>query len=157
MPNGILMKQYLPLWVRKVVKSFDKAVITICQNPEFASSFENTVSPDKWASVSSTIGKGCTSLWTFVLSVLRSTHTLTAPFFLGTTTMPTHHGVGWSTYEITSKIPFCLALSVLCSIMAMAHVKEYSYSYGKCLSFWLVLNMVLLTKVAQTFKQQRKL
>ena len=37
----------------------------------------------------------------------------------------------------------------------MAHVKKYIY--GKSLSFWFELNVVVLTKIAQTFKQQRNL
>ena len=73
----------------------------ICQNPLLASNFEKTLAPASWESVSSTFGSGWTSLSTFWLSGLRSTQIRTLPDFLGTTTIPAHHGVGSDTLEIT--------------------------------------------------------
>ena len=44
-PKGSRLKRYLPKGVMKVVSKDDYFVNSICQNPEFASSFENTVAP----------------------------------------------------------------------------------------------------------------
>ena len=98
-----LIEAVCSTWVRKVVKNFEGVVRGICQNLEFASSLLNTLVPDNWARVSSTVGKGWTFLRTFALSDLRSTQIQIAPFFLGTMTMPAHHSVGWSTREITPR------------------------------------------------------
>ena len=73
----------------------------ICQNPQLASSLLKAVAPAIWARVSSTLGRGCTSHRTLSFSVRKSTQMQTAPDFLGTTTMPAHHGVSSSTREIT--------------------------------------------------------
>ena len=72
----------------------------ICQNPELASNLEKILAPTSWANVSSTFGRGWMSLITLLLSGFRSTHMWTAPNFLGTTTIPAHHGVGLLTLEI---------------------------------------------------------
>ena len=50
-PNGNLLKQYLPNGVKKVVKGLDSGSKEICQKPLFASSFENTLAPANCARV----------------------------------------------------------------------------------------------------------
>ena len=57
--------------------------------------------PESCASVSSTFGRGCTSLRTFSFSGFKSTQIRIAPSLFGTTTIPAHHGVGSSTFEMT--------------------------------------------------------
>ena len=86
----------------------------ICQNPLLASNFEKTFAPASWAKVSSTFGSGWTSLSTLWLSGLRSTHILTFPFFLGTTTIPAHHSVGSVTLEITPAFSILSSSSATC-------------------------------------------
>ena len=87
----------------KVVSSCDFSASGICQNPlhVLASSLLKTVTPDSCARVSSTFGSGWTSRRTFSFRGFRSTQILIAPSFFGTTTIPAHHGVGWSTLAIT--------------------------------------------------------
>ena len=92
--KGSLLKQYLPKGVMKVVSGHDSLAWGICQNPLFASSFENTFAPVTWANVSSTIGMGWGSRNTLLLSCFRSTQIRTAPECFGTTTIPAHQGVG---------------------------------------------------------------
>jgi len=53
-----------------------------------------TLAPARYAKVSSTFGSGCTSLRMLSLSGFKSTHMRTFPDFLGTITIPAHHGVG---------------------------------------------------------------
>ena len=45
-----------------VVKRQEEGVNGICQNQLFASNLENTVAPESWAKISSTLGSGCFSL-----------------------------------------------------------------------------------------------
>ena len=85
----------------KVVSSREDYDRGICQNPLLASSLEKTLAPASWANVSFTLGSGCTSLSTLVLSGFKSTHIRTAPDFFGTTTIPAHYGVGSLTLEMT--------------------------------------------------------
>ena len=55
-PNGILRKQYLPLWVLKVVRYEEGVSKCILQNPIFASRLENIVPPDSWCEICSNEG-----------------------------------------------------------------------------------------------------
>ena len=66
MPNGSLRKQNRPKGVMKVVSGMDSGDRGICQNPELASSFENTLAPASWANVLSTAGRGCLSRHTLL-------------------------------------------------------------------------------------------
>ena len=70
--------------------------------PLFASNLLKILAPASCARVSSTLGNGCTSLSTLSFSSFRLTQMRMAPSFLGTKTIPAHHGVGSSTLEITS-------------------------------------------------------
>ena len=56
MPKVRLLKQNLPTGVINVVNNADCLDSLICQNPELASSLENTWAPWSWASVCSTEG-----------------------------------------------------------------------------------------------------
>ena len=51
--------------------------------------------------MSSTFGRGFTSHRMLLFSGAKSTHMQIAPSFLGTTTIPVHHRVGLTTFEIT--------------------------------------------------------
>ena len=73
MPNGSLLKQYLPTGVMNVVRSREEGERGICQNPLLASNLEKIFAPLSRANVSSTFGSGCTSLSTLLFSGLRST------------------------------------------------------------------------------------
>ena len=66
----------------------------ICQNPDLASSLVKYFDPVSCARSWSTEFSGCTSLFTALLSSVRSTQILTDPLGLGTTTIPAHHSVG---------------------------------------------------------------
>ena len=101
MPKGSLLKLYLPNGVINVVRGLELSSRGTCQNPQFASTLLNTTAPCNWASVSSTFGKGCTSLRTLSFNFLKSTQIRTELSFFGTTTIPAHHGVGASIREIT--------------------------------------------------------
>ena len=98
--KGAWLKQKRPIGVMNVVKRCEDCERGICQNPLFASSFEKTLAPANFASVSSTLGSGWTSLSTLSLSGFRSTQILTFPDFFRTTTIPAHHGVGSVTLEM---------------------------------------------------------
>ena len=91
----------------KVVNNLDSLASGICQNSLLASNLLNTVAPDNCTSVVYTLGMGCTSLNTFLFSILRSTQIRTAPESLGTTIIVAHHGVGSSTGEITPRLCMC--------------------------------------------------
>ena len=105
MPNGSLLKQYLPTGVMTVVRSHEEGERGICQNPLLASSLEKILAPLSHANVSLTFGSGCTYfseyMPTLLFNGLRSTQMQTSLFFLGTTTIPAHQGVGCDTLEIT--------------------------------------------------------
>ena len=101
MPKGSLLKLYLPKEVIKVVNNRDFFAKGIFQKPEFASCLLNTVALVNYARVSSTLGMGCVSLMTPLLSGLRSMQILTFPDFFGTTTIPAHQGVDSDTVVIT--------------------------------------------------------
>lgn len=73
MLNGSLLKQYRLDGVMKVVRRRDSSEIDICQYLLLASSFVKTLAPANWASVSSTLGSGWTSLRTHLLGGLKST------------------------------------------------------------------------------------
>ena len=51
--------------------------------------------------ISSTFGRGWTPRSTFSLRGFKSTQIRTLPLFFGMTTIPAHHGVGSSTFEMT--------------------------------------------------------
>ena len=84
-----------------MISSFDSSDSGICQNPLLASNLLKTAAPVSCTRVSSTLGMGCVSHRTLSFSAFRSTQILTAPDFLGTTTIPAHQGVGSFTFEIT--------------------------------------------------------
>ena len=100
-PKGNLLKQKRPNGVMKVVSNLDCGDKGICQNPLLASNFENIFAPVNCARVSSTRGNGCISLCTHLLRGFRSTHIRMDLFCFGTTTIPAHHSVDWSTFDIT--------------------------------------------------------
>ena len=77
MPKGTLLKQNRPMGVIKVVSRRDSFVRGICQNPELASSLVNTLAPDSWANVSSTLGRGWTSRRTLSSGQRRSSRSPT--------------------------------------------------------------------------------
>ena len=108
-PNGRRLKQNLPNGVMNVVKGAELLLNSICQNPEFASSLENTFTPPIWARASSTVGRRWCSLQTLSFNLVKSTQIRTFPLGLGTITIPAHHSVGLSTFSITP------SLSILCS------------------------------------------
>ena len=85
-PN--MLKQKRPRGVMNVVSGLDSHASFICQNPEFASSFENTLEPANLLRVVSTAGSGWFSLLTYSFNLLRSTQTLTLPIRFG----GYHHG-----------------------------------------------------------------
>ena len=87
-----------------VVRGLDSLASGICQNPLFASNLLNILAPASLARVSSTLGIGCASLITLVLSGFRSTHIRHAPEVLGTTTIPAHQGVGSVISEMTPSL-----------------------------------------------------
>ena len=58
MPKGRRLKQMRPKGVIKVVSKADSLESLICQNPELASSFENTLEPASCPRVSSTDVEG---------------------------------------------------------------------------------------------------
>ena len=95
-PNGSLLKQYLPNGVMKVVNGRDSSARGICQNPELASSLLNTLAP---VSVSSTLGIGYVFLMMLLLSGFKSTQILT----FSTTTTPAKH-LGQSTQSMVNSI-----------------------------------------------------
>ena len=100
MPKGSLLKQYRPDGVMNVVSRREGWLRGIYQKPLLASSLVKNFAPVSWARVSSTLGRGWTPLRTLSLRGLRSTQIRIAPDFLGTTTIPAHHGVGSSTLEM---------------------------------------------------------
>ncbi len=106
-PKGSLLNRYLPAGVINVVSRNDSLARGIFQKPELASNFEKYRAPDTCARVCSTAGSMWRSRITFVFSFVRSTHILTFPRDLGTTTIPAHHSVGSSTRERT---PSCSIL-----------------------------------------------
>ena len=77
-----LLKQYWLWGVIKVVSSLDLCASGICQKQLLASSLLNTLAPVNWASVSSTLGRGWSSLNTLSLLDFRSKHNLMEQFFL---------------------------------------------------------------------------
>ena len=97
-PKGRRLKQTLLNWVTKVVRFADSSDRPICQNPEFASSWLNTVAWASW--VWSTLGGGWNSLGMFSLRFVKSTQMRTLPLAFGETTIPAHHSVGSSTLEM---------------------------------------------------------
>ena len=95
-----------------VVNNADCLGNLICQNPEFASSFEDTCAPWSWANVCSTEGSMCLSLRILWFNLVKLTHihpVRTFPLLFGTTTIPAHHSVGSSTLQITPNS--CIHLS----------------------------------------------
>ena len=84
-----------------MVNGLDSHASLICQKPELASSLVKTLEPANLPRVVSTAGSGWFSLLTYLLSLLKSTHTLTFPLLLGVTTMGAHQSVGWSTLDMT--------------------------------------------------------
>lgn len=115
-PKGSLLKQYLLDGVMKVVRRQELGESGICQNPLLASSLVNSLAPVSWANVSSTLGTSHSMPW---LSGLRLTQIRIAPLFLGTTTMPAHHGVGTSTFEMTPMSSMRSSSSVTCALRGM--------------------------------------
>ena len=101
------MKQKRPHGVMNVVSGLDSLASFICQNPEFASRFKNTLEPANLPRVVSTAGGGWFSLLTYSFSLLRSTQTLRLPLLFGFTTLGAQQSVGWSTLNMTpvSNIP----------------------------------------------------
>ena len=63
----------------------------------------NSLASFSWASVTSILGIGYTSLMTLSFNGLRLTQIWVDPDGLGTTTMAAHHGVGPVTQEITPR------------------------------------------------------
>ena len=97
MPNGILLKWYLPNGVIKVVNSLPaESAKTRCLRRVWLNTFALSC-----ACVMSTFDRGCVSRRTLSLILRKSTQMRTAPDFWGTTTMPKHQGVGLSVREIT--------------------------------------------------------
>ena len=101
MPKVILLNANLPCGVMNVVRSLDSSYNGNCQNPLFASSFENTDAFPSFAKYSSTYFIGWTSLLTALFSCVSSTHILILPFCFGTTTIHEHQSVGCVALEIT--------------------------------------------------------
>ena len=97
-PKGNVLKQKQPHGVMNVVCGLDSHASFICQNPEFASSFLNTLEPANIPRVVSTTGSG----WLFLfIQLARSTQTLTLPLLFGATTMGAYQSVGWSTLDMS--------------------------------------------------------
>ena len=128
MPKGNLLKRYLPNGVRKVVKWCDSVARGICQNPLLTSNLVEQVAPASWANASSTLGSRWISIKTLSFNAFKSTQMWTEPFALGMTTIPAHHGVGSSTWEILPtfhSIKLCLYLlsqgyrDIICNMYSM--------------------------------------
>ena len=92
--------QYLPNGVTNVVSKRDCSASGACQNPEFASSFENTLLFLTLAKFSSTEAIGWTARLTALLRLVSSTHILMSPFLFGVITIREHQSVGTVTGEI---------------------------------------------------------
>ena len=101
-PKGRWLKQYLPNGVTDVVSKQDSSSSGTCQNPEFASNFENSLLFLTFARFSSTEAIGWTSRLMALVRLVRSTHILMSPFLFVVITMPEHQSVGTVTGEITS-------------------------------------------------------
>ena len=70
--KGNMLKRKRPHGVMNVVSGLDSYASFICQNPEFASSFENTMEPANLPRVVSTAGSGWFSLLMYSFNLLRS-------------------------------------------------------------------------------------
>ena len=86
----------MPIWYYESSEysSLDCFANGTCQKPPSASNLLNTIAPVNWASVMSTLGKGCTSLIMLSFNGLRLTQIRIDPDGLSTITMPVHHCVG---------------------------------------------------------------
>ena len=98
------MQQNLPNGITKVVRRADSLASGICQNPELASNFVNTLAPANWAKVCTNAGRVCRSLQTLSFRRVRSTHIRTFPSGFGTTTIPEHQSVGSWTHLTTPSL-----------------------------------------------------
>ena len=145
MPNGNHLKDYRQKGFLNVVRGIDSGERGICQNPELASSLENTLAPASCAIVWSTEGRGCRSLHMLSFNRLRSTPMRTWPFGLGTTTMPAHQSVGSLTLMMTPNfsIRSSLALTDLRSTEGIRFCSFLSLELPKTLEErWELLNWV---------------
>ena len=77
MPKGIRLKQNLPKGVIKVVSNADSSANGTCQNPVFASNFENILVSDNCPRLYSTEGISCRSRRTLSFNFVKSTQILT--------------------------------------------------------------------------------
>lgn len=96
-PNGSLS----PKWGYECREVSGFACYGICQYLLLASSLLNRVTPESWARVSSTLGIGWISLRTHSFKGFKSTQIRMSPDRLVTTTIPAHHWVCFTTFEIT--------------------------------------------------------
>ena len=123
----------------KVVSSADSTDSGICQNPKLASSLVKTFAPAICAKICSTAGMGCRSLFTLLLSLVRSTQMRTFPFFLGTTTIPAHQSVGSFTLAITPWSSIRVSSSLTAFINGIGTLREVPSADGCTLSSsWIV-------------------
>ena len=97
----MLLKEYLPQGVIKVVKSLLRVLGLFAKNPEFAFSLENIWPLDNWDNKSLIRGSGYNSFLTPLYNLARSTHILIPPFAFGAIVRPEHHSMGISTGSIT--------------------------------------------------------
>ena len=112
----------------KDVKRADSSDNSICQNPEFASGFVKTWALAIWAKICSTAGNWWHSQHTFSLGFVRSTQIPTWPLALGTTTIPIHHSVGFSTREVTPSLSMQSSSFRTCCISGMGTLSLMVYS-----------------------------
>ena len=91
----------LPNGVMKVVSNLLSSDRRVCQNPRFKSILLNHFAPARRPKLWSILGNGKFSRLTLSLRRDKSTQILILPLGLGTTTIPAHQSVGWSTRKIT--------------------------------------------------------
>ena len=91
----------LPNGVMKVVSNLLSLDNLVCQNPIFKSILLKYFAPERRPKLWSIAGNGKFSRLTLSLRRDRSMQILIFPLGFGTTTIPAHQSVGWSTRKIT--------------------------------------------------------
>ena len=105
-----------------------------CQNPLLASKFENNLPLDNCESISLTLSNEYNSLWTPLLSMVKSAHILIFPLLLGYIVRPEHHSVGSSTGSMTLKSSilsnFCFTFSFKPAAIGLCAHKQYGLTFS---------------------------
>ena len=93
-PTGNLLQTYHPNRVMKVVNSYKSGCKLNCQYTQVTSNLLNTLECPNLARASFSVGNGWCSLFTGLLRFVKSIHTPSLPFFLGTAMQRAHHFAG---------------------------------------------------------------